>query len=81
MERMIKGILIVFILISTLIITYAVFADPLSYIVETFNSIDDTNSDTMNLLPWALGASVVFGIFFSLILLAMYGHKKEYEQE
>jgi predicted membrane protein len=78
---MFRAIIVVFVLISSLIICYAVFADPLSYLVDTFNSIDDTNEDTMNLLPWALGASVVFGIFFSLILLAMYGHKKEYEQE
>lgn len=84
MERMIRGIVITMSLIVSLIIVYAVFAEPIQYLVDTFIGVDaetgEDIEDTMNIIPFAFGAAIVVGIFCSLILLAAYGHKKEYEQ-
>ena len=84
MERMIRGIVITMSLIVSLIIVYAVFAEPIQFLVDTFIGVDaetgEDIEDTMNIIPFAFGAAVVVGIFSSLVLLAAYGHKKEYEQ-
>ena len=83
MERMIGGLVIVFVMVASLIILYAVLGEPLSYIAEILVDVDSTTGDmiedTMNFIVFMFGATIVIGIGLYILLFAVYGHKKEYE--
>ena len=84
MHRMFQATLVLFIMVASYIMLYAIFAEPIDYITDLFLTIDsDVTSeieDPMNFIKWIFGATVVFGVLAALGLYAVYAHKKEYEQ-
>lgn len=84
MHRMFQATVILFVMIASFIMLYAIFADPIDYITDLFLTIDSGVTaeieDPMNFIKWIFGATVIFGILGAMGVYAIYAHKKEYEQ-
>jgi len=81
---MFQATVILFVMIASFIMLYAIFADPIDYITDLFLTIDSGVTaeieDPMNFIKWIFGATVIFGILGAMGVYAIYAHKKEYEQ-
>ena len=62
---------------------YVVLAEPLEYMADLFITVDATTGeqieDSLNLIEWIFGATIVFGVLAGFVIYAVYAHKKEYE--
>lgn len=93
MKRMVIATVIMILTIAVAIISYAIVVRPLEYTVdalqEAYTDIsddmewDDTDEVNAQLgsLPYYLAGALVFLIFMVFLWYAIYGHKKEFEQE
>ena len=81
---MFQATVILFVMVASYIMLYAIFADPIEYMTSIFLDIDTATTeqieDTMNFIRFIFGATVVFGVLAAFGIYAVYAHKKEYEQ-
>lgn len=83
MFRMFRATVILFVMVASMIILYAVLADPLYFMGDLFLTVDETTTAQieapMNFILFLFGATIVFGVLVAFGIYAVVGHKKEFE--
>ena len=90
MKRMLIAVIIVTVSVATFIMSYAIIAWPLEYVVDSlldiYPSIPNTGhtvseaSAVLKTLPYFLAMAVVIAISLLFIWLFVFSQKKEYER-
>jgi len=84
MKRMFQATILLFVVVSSFIMLYAILGEPLGIMIDAFMEMDSETTeqvgDTANFMNWLFGATCVFGVIGFCIVYAVYAHKKEFEQ-
>lgn len=86
MSRMIMATVILIVMCSIFIFSYAVTVLPLEYVIDALMDLANTLgiseiNNTLGSFPYFLAGAVVVGILLMFVWFFAYAHKEEYEQD